>query len=122
MAADAIVKVLAGLKHYQHTGKFSAWLNTVARTSIADAYNKQKEDAMCPQTMERLVSSVPVQISIRLDLSAVEDVVDRMLCEQVLDGFSMTEAAARCNVSTAAARKRLRRLGNKLGSACPLLS
>jgi hypothetical protein len=44
-----------------------------------------------------------------------------MLCEGVVEGLSVIESAARCNLTIAAARKRLRRLGKKLGSTCPLL-
>lgn len=121
VAGDAILKVVAGLKNYKHTGKFSAWLNTVARTCIVDAKTTTKEDCMDPDKLERLVSSIPAPHHIRLDLSSVVDVIDRMLCESVIEGLSLTESAVRCNLTIAAARKRLRRLGKKLGGTCPLL-
>jgi DNA-directed RNA polymerase specialized sigma24 family protein len=121
IAGDAVLKVIGGLKNYKHTGKFSAWLNTVARTCIADAKTTTKEDAMDPDKLERLVSSIPAPHRIRLDLSSVQDVIDRMLCEAVIEGLSLTESAARCNLTIAAARKRLRRLGKKLETTCPLL-
>jgi DNA-directed RNA polymerase specialized sigma24 family protein len=121
IAGDAVLKVVAGLRNYKHSGKFSAWLNTVARTCIADAKTTTKEDCMAPDKLERLVSSIPAPVHLRLDLSAVVDVIDRMLCESVIEGLSLTESATRCNLTIAAARKRLRRLGKKLGGACPLL-
>jgi DNA-directed RNA polymerase specialized sigma24 family protein len=121
IAGDAILKVVAGLKNYKHDGRFEKWLNTVARTCIADAKTKSKEDCMDPDKLERLVSNLPAPDHLRLDLSCVPDVIDRMLCESVIEGLSLTESAARCHLTIAAARKRLRRLGKKLGSACPLL-
>jgi DNA-directed RNA polymerase specialized sigma24 family protein len=51
----------------------------------------------------------------------VADLIDRMLCEAIVEGLSVAESAARCDLKITAARKRLRRLGKKLGSACPLL-
>lgn len=113
--------MVAGLKNYKHTGKFSAWLNTVARTCIADAKTTTKEDCMDPDRMERLVSNLPAPVHLRLDLTSVQDVIDRMLCEAVIEGLSLTESAARCNLTIAATRKRLRRLGKKHGSSCSLL-
>jgi DNA-directed RNA polymerase specialized sigma24 family protein len=121
VAGDAILKVIVGLKNYRHIGKFSAWLNTVARTCIADAKTKSKEDCMSPDKLERLVSSLPAPDQIRLDLSCVADVIDRMLCEAMVEGLSLAESVVCCNLKIGAARTRLRRLGKKLGSACPLL-
>jgi DNA-directed RNA polymerase specialized sigma24 family protein len=76
---------------------------------------------MSPDKMERLVSNLPAPVHIRLDLTCVADVTDRMLCESMVEGLSLAESAARCNLTIAATRKRLRRLGKKLGAACPLL-
>jgi DNA-directed RNA polymerase specialized sigma24 family protein len=121
IAADAVLKVVAGLKNYRHDGRFPQWLNTIARTTIADSRAKSKEDPLAPEVMERLVSSLPAPDVLRLDLEPIADCIDRMLCEQVLETGSIAEAASACNLTVAAARKRLRRLGNKLGNACPLL-
>jgi DNA-directed RNA polymerase specialized sigma24 family protein len=121
IAGDAILKVVAGLKNYKHDGRFDKWLNTVARTCIADAKTTTKEDCMDPDKLERLVSSIPAPVHLRLDLSCVPDIIDRMLCEAIVEGLSLAESAARCNLKIGAARKRLRRLGKKLGSTCPLL-
>jgi hypothetical protein len=76
---------------------------------------------MDPDKLERLVSNLPAPVHLRLDLSSVADVIDRMLCEAIVEGLSVTESASRCNLKIGAARKRLRRLSKKLGSPCPLL-
>jgi DNA-directed RNA polymerase specialized sigma24 family protein len=114
---------------YTHEGHIEHWIAKIQRNGKTDEQRRPKPDQL---VIEMPSSSVPVSVkrtssrirqpdSVSLKLSVIEDPLDRMLAESILEGLTLKETAERCYVDVATVKRRLKRLGEKLGHPCALL-
>jgi DNA-directed RNA polymerase specialized sigma24 family protein len=120
-ASIVMIKLVEAIITYKHDGRIENWIRRIIRNAQVDEQRRRKDDVLCAEDIEQLQSSLPVSQAIRLDLSAIVDTVDRKLAECILQGDSVSVAAGKCGMTERGARKRLGRLGNKLGSPAALI-
>ena len=97
------------------TGLVVCWLLT-GFAMITGAVMIRMEDAELETLLSEHTPSGP-----KLSLAAIEDPQTRMLCEDVLAGYSIGEAAQRSGLTSAAAYKRLNRLGKNIQPECLIM-
>jgi DNA-directed RNA polymerase specialized sigma24 family protein len=117
-----MLKLIEALSDYRHQGKIESWVRRVIRNAKIDQCRRHSEDTMESDELERLQAAFPQEKPLLLDLSVIQDPLDRTLADFiVMHNDSLAIAAGKCNLSERGARKRLRRLGRKLGSPSTLI-
>jgi DNA-directed RNA polymerase specialized sigma24 family protein len=115
VASTTMLALYEAFPCYRHEGRIERWIGRVARYTRICVWRAEPDTVPFDET-------IPEPSCTRMiDLSAIEDPLDRMLAEAILEGLSVTEAGTRCGLKASAARMRMKRLGNKLGDRCALL-
>lgn len=117
LASDSCLQALNGITSYDPTrGPLNKWLANIAANLRHDHERRNRDTPVEEYELEQL-QHVAAPVRMNLDLAAICDSQTRMLCEHILAGHSIGEAAQRCGLTPAAAYKRLNRLGRNIPRA-----
>lgn len=114
LASDSTTQAIEGIETYNPAlGPLNKWLTNVAANLRKDHQRKNRDVQVEEYELEDL-ENLAAPTGIKLDLAVLQDPQTRMLCEDIVAGYSIGEAAERCGLTPAAAYKRLARLSKNI--------
>jgi DNA-directed RNA polymerase specialized sigma24 family protein len=118
LASDASILAMNGMSSYDPLlGPLDKWLANVASNLRKDNKRKDHDVQVEEYELENL-QNLAAPTGIKLDLAVIQDPQTRMLCEDVLSGWTIGEASERCGLTPEAAYKRLSRLSKNISKEC----